>query len=145
MKLDINTWITQVYHSRCSSWKLSSKARMAWDFSTLLSIQKGEKTETMPSEIVFPTSTSGAFLNQTVNKQTSHEKQRILDTAAVFQFPHPVEKLSFKNITSWHKTLSASAVKVILTNQSIKIGRRAWPTRDMVRKVKSIWLPCLHF
>ena len=48
MKLDIkkqtsNTIITQAYHSRCSSWKLSSKARIAWDFWTLLRIKQGEK------------------------------------------------------------------------------------------------------
>ena len=34
--------ITQAYHSRCSSWKLWSKARIAWDFSTLIFIQQGE-------------------------------------------------------------------------------------------------------
>ena len=32
MKLDINTMIPQAYHSKCSSWKLSSKARIARDF-----------------------------------------------------------------------------------------------------------------
>ena len=54
-------------------------------------------------------------------------------------------------MTGWHKTLSASAVKKkqvprccinfpheltcqILTNQSIKIGRGAWPTRDYGEK-----------
>ena len=48
MKLDIkkktntNTIITQAYHLRCSSWKLSSKARIAWDFSTLLRMQQGK-------------------------------------------------------------------------------------------------------
>ena len=48
MKLDIlkkqtsNTLITQAYHSRCSSRKLSSKAKIAWDFWTLLRIRQGE-------------------------------------------------------------------------------------------------------
>ena len=37
-----NAIITQAYQSRCSSWKPSSKARIASDFSTLLRIQKGE-------------------------------------------------------------------------------------------------------
>ena len=37
-----NTIITQAYQSRCSSWKPSSKARIAWDFSTLLRIKQGE-------------------------------------------------------------------------------------------------------
>ena len=55
-------------------------------------------------------------------------------------------KKTVKNITRWHKTLSASAISKlvsiccinfpheltsqILTNQNIKIGRRAWPTGD---------------
>ena len=37
-----NAIITQAYQSRCSSWKPSSKARIASDFSTLLRIQQGE-------------------------------------------------------------------------------------------------------
>ena len=63
-------------------------------------------------------------------------------------------KKTVKNVTSWrHKTLSASANRKqvsrcwihfpheltcqILTNQSIKIGRRAWPTRDHGKKRSS--------
>ena len=47
MKLDVkkqtsNTIITQAYHSRCSSWKVSSKASIASDFATLLRIKQGE-------------------------------------------------------------------------------------------------------
>ena len=37
-----NAIITQAYQSRCSSWKPSSKARIASDFSTLLRIQQGQ-------------------------------------------------------------------------------------------------------
>ena len=40
MKLDkkkSNTIITQAYDSRCSFWNLSSKVRIAFNFSTLLS------------------------------------------------------------------------------------------------------------
>ena len=37
-----NEIITQAYQSRCSSWKPSSKAKTAWDFSTLLHIKRGE-------------------------------------------------------------------------------------------------------
>ena len=77
MKLDINTIITQAYHiSRCSSWKLSGKARIAWAFIILIilvRIQQGEKQKTMPSEIGLSALTSDAFLNQKLNKQTSHE------------------------------------------------------------------------
>ena len=66
---------------------------------------------------------------------------RRLLIASVYNFVHSVEKV--KNITSWHKTLLASTISKqvsrccihflleltsqILTNQSIKIGRRAWP------------------
>ena len=35
----LNKIIAQAYHSRCSSWKPSSKAEIAWDFSTLLLIK----------------------------------------------------------------------------------------------------------
>ena len=34
--------ITQAYHSRCSSSKVSSKASIASDFDTLLRIKQGE-------------------------------------------------------------------------------------------------------
>ena len=105
----------------------------------------------------FPTLISDAFFDQKPNKpqvaflfavllfmqinKPAMNNRRFL-MAAVFHFAH------IKHITSWPKTLSASAVKVnklisrccinfphelscqILTNQSIKIGRRAWPTRD---------------
>ena len=37
-----NAIITEAYQSRCSSWKPSSKARIASDFSTLLRIQQGQ-------------------------------------------------------------------------------------------------------
>ena len=36
---------------------------------------------------------------------------RRLPIAAEFHFVHPMEK-TVKNITNWHKTLSASAIKV---------------------------------
>ena len=37
-----NIIITQAYHSRSSSWKVSSKASIASDFATLLRIKQGE-------------------------------------------------------------------------------------------------------
>ena len=49
-------------------WKLSSKARIASDFSTLLRIKQGEKRKRCHSEIGFPTLTSDVFLNQKPNK-----------------------------------------------------------------------------
>ena len=77
---------------------------------------------------------------------------RRLLVAAVFHFVHSVKKTVIKNISSWHKTLSASIscwnkqvsrccmnflhelTCQILTNQGIKIGRGAWPTRDYGEK-----------
>ena len=65
-KLDIkkqtsNTIITEA--SRCSSWKVSSKASITSDFSTLTH-QARWKTKTMPSEIGFPTLTSDVLISQ---------------------------------------------------------------------------------
>ena len=69
-KTNTNTIITQAYHSRCSSWKLSSMARIASNFS----IKQGEKRKRIDAmEIGFPTLTGDVFVNQKPNKQTSHE------------------------------------------------------------------------
>ena len=89
-----------------------------------------------------------------INKSAMNNRRLLI--AAVFHFVHPVEKdIKKHHRTSWHKTMSASAVKnskqvsrccinfpheltcQILTNQSIKIGRRAWPTRDHGKKRSS--------
>ena len=51
-KQTLNTIITQAYHSRCSFWKLSSQARIASDFSTLLRIKQGEnENDAIPNRI----------------------------------------------------------------------------------------------
>ena len=80
--------------------------------------------------------------------------------AAVFHLYFQYKK-TVKNATRWHKTLSASAICKqvsrccinflleltcqIMTNQSIEIGLRAWPTRDYGEKsqkhVKAGWIP----
>ena len=52
---------------------LSSKARIASDFSTLLRIKQGEKRKRCHQKFGFTTSTSDVFLNQQPNEQTSHE------------------------------------------------------------------------
>ena len=146
--------ITQAYLSRCSSWRPSSKARINRAFWTLLRIKQNQarwKKEKMPFETGFPIIlTSGAFLNHKPNKQTSHELQKNLDSSSIH----------FVQMTRWrHKTLSTSAIRMqvsrccinfpheltcqILTNQSIKIGRRAWPTGDHGEKSQKR-LPSLH-
>ena len=100
--------------------------------------------ETMPSEIGCPvTLTSGAFLNQKCNKQTSHELQKNLDSSCI-SFCTSSRKRQLK------KTLSVSAISKqvsrccinfpheltcqILTNRSIEIGLGAWPSRDYGEK-----------
>ena len=57
--------ITQSYQTRCRSWKPPKKARIAWDFSNLR-IKRGEV------KLIFEP--DDAFLNQTPDKQTSHEQ-----------------------------------------------------------------------
>ena len=83
MKLDIkkqtsNKIITQAYHSRCSSWKPSSKARVAWDFSTFLRMKQDEVSELISENDAIPKRIFYDFDNRHIsqpkpNKQTSHE------------------------------------------------------------------------
>ena len=104
----------------------------------------------MLSEIGFPTLTSGAFLNQKFNKQTSsHEKQKTLDSSCI-SFCTSSGKRQIK--TSWIDTklcqlqLSKSTSSKMLHKFSAwthlsnfdqsehKIGRGAWSTRDYGEK-----------
>ena len=88
-KKHIKTIIVQAYQSRCRSWRSSNEARIAWDFQpSLYASSRGKWIssffKTTPSEIGFPmTLTSGAFLNQKRNKQTSHELQNNLDSSCI--------------------------------------------------------------
>ena len=108
------------------------------------------------------TLTSGAFVNKKHNKQTSHELQNNLDISCI-SFCKPSRKRQFKTSQDdtklQDKTLSAAAISKqvsrrcinlpheltcqILTNQSIKIGRSAWPTREHREKCQK-QLPSLH-
>ena len=157
--------MAQAYQSRCCFWRSSSVPESLETFQPSYASSKGKWVssflKTMPSEIGFPmTLTSGAFVNKKRNKQTSHELQNNLDSliAAVFHFVHQVEKDSLKHHKPWHKTLSAPAISKqvsrrcinfphkltcqILTNPNIKIGCRAWSTRDSEKSPKR--LPSLH-
>ena len=133
-------------------WKLSSKAKIASDFSTLLRIKQGEKRKRCHPKSDFLT-------KNPINKLAMNNRRLLI--AAEFHFVQCSVEKTVKNITSWHKTLSASAISKqvsrccinfpheltcqILTNQSIKIGRRAWPTRDLGEKSQKqlACLPCL--
>ena len=150
--------------TRCCSWRPSSRAAIAWDFSTLLASNKDKWVssflKTMPSEIGFSmTLTSGAFLNQKRNKQTSHELQKNLHSSCI-KFCTSRNKKAVKNITRWHKTLSASAISKqvsrrcidfpheltyqILTNESIKLDVERDQRVITVRKVKRDCLPRIY-
>ena len=86
------------------------------------------------------TLTSSAFVNKKRNKQTMNYRTIVI--AAVFHFVHQVEKDSLKhhkmtqNFASSSKQVSRRCINFphelacqTLTNQDIKIGRRAWSTR----------------
>ena len=152
MKLDINTIITQAYHnSRCSSWKLSSKARIAWAFIILVRIQQGEKQKQCHPKLDYRLWRATHFSTKNpINKQAMNKRTLLI--AAAFHFVHPVEKESYhhkltQNSVSFScqsKQLSRCCINLtheltcqILTNQSIKIGRGAWPTCDHGKKRSS--------
>ena len=107
----------------------------------------------MPFEIGLPTLTSEVFPNQKPNKQTSHEEQKTLDSRCI-SFCTSSRKRQLKTLqvgrkksvsfSCQSKQLSRCCINFpheltcqILTNQSIKIGRRAWPTRDHGKKRSS--------
>ena len=100
------------------------------------------KTKTMPSQNRFPTLTSDASLNQKTNKQTSHEKQKTLDSSCIsFCTSSGKRQLKTSQVDTklcQSKQLSRCCINFpheltcqILTNQRAKIGRRAWPTRNL--------------
>ena len=114
------------------------------------------KTKTMSSEIKFPTLTSGTFSTKnSINKPAMNNRRLLI--AAVFHFMHPVEKDSKKTLevdkknsvsfSCQSKQVSRCCINFlheltcqISTNHSIKIGRRAWPTRvaEFLR-LRSVW------
>ena len=71
--------IIQAYQWKCSSWNPSSKARIAWDFATLLRIQDHPAGRSTKSSLFLKTMisddflSSGAFPNQKPYKQASQE------------------------------------------------------------------------
>ena len=86
-----------------------------------------------------------------INKPAMNNRRRLI--AAVFHLLHPVEKDIKKHhkltqnsvsFSCQSKQVSRCCIKFqheltcqILTNQSIKIGRREWPTRDHGKKRSS--------
>ena len=112
--------ITQAYHSRCISIKLSSKARIAWVFSTLLGIKQGEKRKRChPKSDIRLWQAAHFSTKNPINKPDMNNRRLLI--SAVFHFVYPVDSFSdqskqdsrycinFPHELSWQ----------ILTNQSI--------------------------
>ena len=149
--------MAQAYQSRCCFWRSSSVSESLETFQPSYASSKGKWVssflKTMPSEIGFPmTLTSGPFVNKKRNKQTSHELQNNLDSSCI-SFCTPSRKRQFKTLQDDTKLsqLQLSVSKFqrcknylhkltcqILTNQNIKIGRRAWSTRDSEKSQKRL-------
>ena len=112
--------ITQTYHSRCVSIKLSSKARIAWDFSTLLHIKQGEKRKRYHPKSDFRLWQAAHFSSKNpINKPAMNNRRLLI--SAVFHFVHPVDSFSDQS-----KQVSRCCINFphelswqILTNQSI--------------------------
>jgi len=137
--------------ARCSSWKPSSKARIArGTFQPASSKVKNENDVIRKSDFRL---WQAMYLStkKTINKPAMNNRRLLI--AAVFHFMHPVEKDSKKHHKLTQNSVSFSRQSKqdsrccinfpheltcqIMTNQSIKIGRRPWPTRDLGKKRSS--------
>ena len=84
-KQTLNTIIAQAYHSRCSSWKVSSKASIASDFATLLRIKQGEKRKRChPKSDFRPWQVSYFSTKNPINKLAMNNRRHLI--AAEFHF-----------------------------------------------------------
>ena len=136
-----------------SSWKPSSNARIAWEFWTLLNTHQArwKRKRCHPKSDFRLWQATHLWTKKPINKLAVNNRRLLI--AAVFHFVHPVEKGSWKNhkltqnsvsFSCQSKLVSRCYINIpyeltcqILTNQSIKIGRRAWPTRDLGKKRSS--------
>ena len=112
--------ITQAYHSRCVSIKLSSKARIAWDFSTLLHIKQGEKRKRYHPKSDFRLWQAAHFSTKNpINKPAMNNRRLLI--SAVFHFVHPVDSFSdqSKQVSRCCINFPHELSRQILTNQSI--------------------------
>ena len=82
--------MTQAYHSRCSSSKVSSKASIASDFEILLRIKQGENENDAIRNRISDFD-KRRFLNQNPINKLAMSNRRLL-IAAEFHFVHPVQK-----------------------------------------------------
>ena len=110
-------------------WKVSSKASIASDFATLLRIKQGKKRKRCYPKSDFRLWQVTYFSTKNPINKLAVNKRRLL-IAAEFHFVHPEENDSEK-----HHKLTQNCINFpheftgqILTNHSIKIRRRTWPT-----------------
>ena len=110
----------------------------------LTRIQHGERKRCHPKSDFRLWQAAHFSTKNSINKPAMNNRRLLI--AAVFHFMHPVEKDSKKHhkLTKNSVSFSCQSKQVsrccinflheltcqILTNQSIKIGRRAWPTRE---------------
>ena len=112
--------ITQAYHSRCISIKLSSKGRIAWVFSTLLGIKQGEKRKRCHPKSDFRLWQAAHFSTKNpINKPAMNNRRLLI--SAVFHFVHPVDSFSdqSKQVSRYCINFPHELSWQILTNQSI--------------------------
>ena len=126
-------------------WKRSSKARIASDISTVLRIRQGEKRKRCHPKSVFRLAKATYFSSKNPINKLALSNRRLL-IAAEFHFVQcSVEKRQLKTSQVDTKVSSCcinflhELTCQILTNQSIKIGRRASPARDLGEKSQNNW------
>ena len=130
----------------CSAWKLSSKARIAWAFIILARIQQGEKQKRCHPKSDYRLRQATHFSTKNAINKLAMNKRTLLISAVFIlyiQWKKTVKNVHHKltqnsvSFSCQSKQLSRCWINFtheftckILTNQSIKIGRGAWPTRD---------------
>ena len=76
--------MTRAYHSRCGSWKLSSKARIASDLLTLLRLKQGEKRKCHPKSDFRLWQATYVSIKNPINKLATNNRNLLI--AAEFHF-----------------------------------------------------------
>ena len=118
---------THAYHLRCSPERYQVRASSASDFATLLRIKQGAKRKRCHPKSNFRLWQVTYFSTKNPKNKLAMNKGRQLKTSQVdTKLLSCQSKQDSRCCTNFPHELTCQ----ILTNQSIKIGRRAWPTRD---------------
>ena len=149
-------WLLRLTIQHAAPGSLSSKARIPSDFSTLfISIKQGEKRKRCHPKSDFRLWQATYFSTKNPINKVAMNNRRLL-IAVEFHFVHPAKKGNLKtsqvhtdsvSFSCQSKQVSRCCINFphLLTNQSIKIGRRAWPTCDLGEKSQKqlACRPCL--